>query len=184
MQITAPNVDPFGVVLFTVPVRARCPTFCLAGSLCSAQVLSVFLAGSASSVAMACNFRKSLVPCCTIVLYSLVANGSSLFLKVVANTHMDQVESEESIHEMNEATLSSPVVADETLAVADGIAAPSCPTHTHAILHPLENDVLTGRGAKVNARPGNQKFRALCFAQKAVRDSQQVFDAAALDSLL
>jgi hypothetical protein len=32
---------------------------------------------------------------------------------------------------------------------------------------PAEYDVLSGRGANVNAHPGNKKFRALCFARKA-----------------
>jgi hypothetical protein len=31
---------------------------------------------------------------------------------------------------------------------------------------PAEMDVLSGRGAAVNSRPGNRKFRALCFAHK------------------
>jgi hypothetical protein len=35
---------------------------------------------------------------------------------------------------------------------------------------PDENDVLTGRGASINLHPGNQKFRALCYANKAIFD--------------
>jgi hypothetical protein len=31
---------------------------------------------------------------------------------------------------------------------------------------PLEDDIIGGRGAKVNGRPGNKRFRALCFARK------------------
>jgi hypothetical protein len=31
---------------------------------------------------------------------------------------------------------------------------------------PADMDVLSGRGAAVNSRPGNRKFRALCFAHK------------------
>jgi hypothetical protein len=38
------------------------------------------------------------------------------------------------------------------------------------IWEPAENDVLTGRGACINLHPGNQKFRALCYANKAVFD--------------
>lgn len=34
------------------------------------------------------------------------------------------------------------------------------------IEYPAEMDVLSGRGAAVNSRPGNRKFRALCFAHK------------------
>jgi hypothetical protein len=35
-----------------------------------------------------------------------------------------------------------------------------------AIWEPAEEDVLSGRGASVNAHGGNKKFRALCFARK------------------
>jgi hypothetical protein len=38
------------------------------------------------------------------------------------------------------------------------------------IWEPDQNDVLTGRGANVNLHPGNQKFRALCYAHKAIFD--------------
>ena len=40
-----------------------------------------------------------------------------------------------------------------------------------AILDVQEMDVLNGRGAAINARPGNKKFRALCFAHKALFDA-------------
>lgn len=36
----------------------------------------------------------------------------------------------------------------------------------NAIWEPAPQDVLSGRGASVNAHPGNKKFRALCFARK------------------
>jgi len=36
----------------------------------------------------------------------------------------------------------------------------------NAIWEPAPPDVLSGRGASVNAHPGNKKFRALCFARK------------------
>lgn len=36
----------------------------------------------------------------------------------------------------------------------------------NAIREPSDPDVLSGRGASVNAHPGNKKFRALCFARK------------------
>ena len=35
-----------------------------------------------------------------------------------------------------------------------------------AIWEPADNDVLSGRGASVNAHNGNKKFRAICFARK------------------
>ena len=38
------------------------------------------------------------------------------------------------------------------------------------IWEPDQNDVLTGRGANINLHPGNQKFRALCYAHKAIFD--------------
>ena len=38
------------------------------------------------------------------------------------------------------------------------------------IWEPDPNDVLTGRGASINLHPGNQKFRALCYAHKAIFD--------------
>jgi hypothetical protein len=37
-----------------------------------------------------------------------------------------------------------------------------------ATWEPAESDVLSGRGASVNAHQGNKKFRALCFARKPV----------------
>jgi hypothetical protein len=40
-----------------------------------------------------------------------------------------------------------------------------------SIWEPAENDVLSGRGASVNAHPGNKKFRALCFARKPEFDA-------------
>jgi hypothetical protein len=36
----------------------------------------------------------------------------------------------------------------------------------NAIWEPAHPDVLSGRGASVNAHKGNKKFRALCFARK------------------
>ena len=54
--------------------------------------------------------------------------------------------------------------------LAHGAATGSQET-TVSTTHPLDADVISGRGAKVNARPGNQKFRALCFAQKALFDA-------------
>jgi hypothetical protein len=38
---------------------------------------------------------------------------------------------------------------------------------SNELWEPAEYDVLSGRGAHVNAHPGNKKFRALCFARKA-----------------
>lgn len=38
------------------------------------------------------------------------------------------------------------------------------------IWEPDQNDVLTGRGANINLHPGNQKFRALCYAHKVIFD--------------
>ncbi len=38
------------------------------------------------------------------------------------------------------------------------------------VREPNPNDVLTGRGAHINLHPGNQKFRALCYAHKAIFD--------------
>jgi hypothetical protein len=40
-----------------------------------------------------------------------------------------------------------------------------------AIWEPAEADVLSGRGASVNAHGGNKKFRALCFARKPEFDA-------------
>lgn len=39
-----------------------------------------------------------------------------------------------------------------------------------AIWKPNEFDVLSGRGALVNAHPGNKKFRAVCFSRKSAFD--------------
>jgi len=39
------------------------------------------------------------------------------------------------------------------------------------IMDPLENDILTGRGASINRRPGNKAFRNLCFANKPAFDA-------------
>jgi hypothetical protein len=39
------------------------------------------------------------------------------------------------------------------------------------VVEPNPNDVLTGRGAHINLHPGNQKFRALCYAHKAIFDA-------------
>jgi len=41
----------------------------------------------------------------------------------------------------------------------------------NAIWEPLEHDVLSGRGALVNAHTGNKNFRALCFARKSLFDN-------------
>ena len=35
-----------------------------------------------------------------------------------------------------------------------------------AVWEPKDQDVLSGRGASVNAHAGNKKFRALCFSRK------------------
>jgi hypothetical protein len=40
-----------------------------------------------------------------------------------------------------------------------------------AIWEPNPQDVLSGRGAQVNAHPGNKTFRAMCFARKALFDA-------------
>lgn len=40
-----------------------------------------------------------------------------------------------------------------------------------AIWTPLSNDVLSGRGASVNANEGNKNFRAICFSYKALFDA-------------
>jgi hypothetical protein len=39
------------------------------------------------------------------------------------------------------------------------------------IWEPEPLDVLTGRGASINVHPGNQKFRALCYARKSQFDA-------------
>ena len=39
---------------------------------------------------------------------------------------------------------------------------------TNPIWEPLEYDIISGRGALANAHEGNKKFRALCFARKAL----------------
>lgn len=39
------------------------------------------------------------------------------------------------------------------------------------VREPNPNDVLTGRGAHINLHPGNQRFRALCYAHKAIFDA-------------
>ena len=54
--------------------------------------------------------------------------------------------------------------AAEASAAAVEAAAPE--DDAHAIWEPAPPDVLSGRGASVNAHPGNKKFRALCFARK------------------
>jgi len=41
---------------------------------------------------------------------------------------------------------------------------------TNPIWEPLEYDIISGRGALANAHEGNKKFRALCFARKALFD--------------
>jgi hypothetical protein len=45
-------------------------------------------------------------------------------------------------------------------------AAPVVEDDVNAIFEPAEPDILSGRGASVNAHGGNKKFRALCFLRK------------------
>lgn len=59
------------------------------------------------------------------------------------------------------------VSIQDTVAVAASTQEAQQSNH-EGIVDPLDEDILSGRGAKVNARPGNKKFRALCFAQKQV----------------
>lgn len=57
--------------------------------------------------------------------------------------------------------------ADEAAAVPTEAAATPVPEEdVNAIWEPAPPDVLSGRGASVNAHPGNKKFRALCFVRK------------------
>ncbi|CAJ1954774.1 unnamed protein product [Cylindrotheca closterium] len=54
--------------------------------------------------------------------------------------------------------------AAEASAAPVEVAAPE--DEANAIWEPAPPDILSGRGASVNAHPGNKKFRALCFARK------------------
>lgn len=57
--------------------------------------------------------------------------------------------------------------------VAAGTAGAPPPLDMTNAIHgdPHAVDVLSGRGASVNAHPGNKRFRALCFARKAEFDA-------------
>ena len=58
--------------------------------------------------------------------------------------------------------------AEASAATVEAAAAAPAPEEddANAIWEPAPQDVLSGRGASVNAHPGNKKFRALCFARK------------------
>lgn len=56
--------------------------------------------------------------------------------------------------------------AATTVEAAPATAVEAAEDDANAIWEPAPPDVLSGRGASVNAHPGNKKFRALCFARK------------------
>jgi len=60
----------------------------------------------------------------------------------------------------------APAVGEAGAVPAEGTAAPAPEEDVNAIWEPAAPDVLSGRGASVNAHPGNKKFRALCFVRK------------------
>jgi hypothetical protein len=68
------------------------------------------------------------------------------------------------------------VTAEQEAAVAGDLVVPPhepepIVVEEGAIWEPASTDVLSGRGASVNAHPGNKKFRALCFSRKAMFDA-------------
>mmetsp|Transcript_20279 Transcript_20279/g.49721 ORF Transcript_20279/g.49721 Transcript_20279/m.49721 type:complete len:418 (-) Transcript_20279:112-1365(-) len=56
--------------------------------------------------------------------------------------------------------------AEASAATVETAVAAAEEDDANAIWEPAPPDVLSGRGASVNAHPGNKKFRALCFARK------------------
>jgi hypothetical protein len=81
----------------------------------------------------------------------------------------DKVEEEKA--EEAKADDSKPESEKESGAAASGEekkedAAAAEEDDANAIWEPAPPDVLSGRGASVNAHPGNKKFRALCFVRK------------------
>jgi hypothetical protein len=78
---------------------------------------------------------------------------------------------EEAKAEEEKADDSKPESEKESGAAASGEekkedAAAAEEDDANAIWEPAPPDVLSGRGASVNAHPGNKKFRALCFVRK------------------
>jgi hypothetical protein len=78
---------------------------------------------------------------------------------------------EESASGLDEEQGSTGVMPEQISASSHTSATYTPPVLTPEIWEPAEYDVLTGRGASVNLHPGNQKFRALCYARKPLFDA-------------
>jgi hypothetical protein len=61
-----------------------------------------------------------------------------------------------------------PEKEDDDSELSDAEAYVTSPTTAESVIiwEPADMDVLSGRGASVNAHNGNKKFRALCFSRK------------------
>jgi hypothetical protein len=70
-------------------------------------------------------------------------------------------------------TLAKDPVETKEVGTGDGSTTNSTSVAEDAleIWEPEPLDVLTGRGASINVHPGNQKFRALCYARKSQFDA-------------